>query len=169
MTYGCEVMILVDIGMPSCRIQYYYEQSNDAGLEGNLNLLEERRQDVDIRAATYIRRMEQHFNKMVKQRLFKVRDLVLREVGMMPKRQEENKLRPDWEGPYLVIANERLGSYQLEDLKEKEQNKAVVTLEHRAFNEVFCLRVDPHPSQIIKSQFCKPQTPFFCDCEIMQL
>lgn len=44
----------------------------------------------------------------------------MREEWMTSKQLEENKLGPNWEGPYRVIACERIGSYQLEDMSGKK-------------------------------------------------
>lgn len=57
--------------------------------------------------------VEHYFNKRVKPRSFKAGDLVLKETGVTT--QDEGKLGPWWEGPYVVVASNRLGSYCLKD------------------------------------------------------
>lgn len=49
---------------------------------------------------------------------FEVDDLVLREAGVTT--QDEGKLGPQWEGPYVLIANHRPGSCSLKDSQGKE-------------------------------------------------
>ena len=44
LTFRAEIVILVEIGMPSTRIEYYDEQKNLDQLRTNLDLLEEIRQ-----------------------------------------------------------------------------------------------------------------------------
>lgn len=101
--------------MPSHRVQNYHEEMNDRCLEGNLDLLEEMREEADGSATTYRRRTKQYFNK-VKAWLVRVGDLVLREMGRSTKRQEERKLGPRWEGPYVIVTSNKPDSYQLEDM-----------------------------------------------------
>ncbi|KAG6639419.1 hypothetical protein CIPAW_10G099100 [Carya illinoinensis] len=64
------------------------------------------------------RRTERYFNQRVKPRTFKIGDLSLRENRITM--QEEGKLGPYWEGPYVVITNNQPGSYFLKDAQGKE-------------------------------------------------
>ena len=50
--FGTEAVILVEIGMPSLRIQYRDLNNNVDKLRVNLNLLERLKEEASIRAAT---------------------------------------------------------------------------------------------------------------------
>lgn len=51
-------------------------------------------------------------------RTFKIRDLVVKETGSTT--QDEGKLGPRWEGPYVVVATNRSGSSHLRDSQGNE-------------------------------------------------
>ena len=53
MTYGAEVVILVEISMTSMRVVGFFPGSNDAQVSENLDFLEERRDMVSVRFADY--------------------------------------------------------------------------------------------------------------------
>lgn len=107
-------------------------------MEWNLDLLEEKREEAKVRAAAYKRRTVEFFNKKFKHQVFKVEDLVLREVEMATRRKEDGKLRPNFEGSYAVVANNRPDSYQLEDNEWKE---AATPLEFRAPKKIYYLPI----------------------------
>lgn len=43
----------------------------------------------------------------------------MREVKMTTKREEEEKLKPNWEGLYVIVTNNRPGLYLLKDMNGK--------------------------------------------------
>ena len=53
MTYGVEVVILVEISMTSMRVVGFSSGSNDAQVSENLDFLEERRDMVSVQLADY--------------------------------------------------------------------------------------------------------------------
>ena len=53
MTYGVEVVILVEISMTSMRVVGFFPGSNDAQVSENLDFLEERRDMVSVWFADY--------------------------------------------------------------------------------------------------------------------
>ena len=63
--------------------------------------------------------MRREHDKNIKQRVFRVRDLVLRKVMANTRKANEGKLGPNWEGPYKLISQTGVGSYWLEDLDGK--------------------------------------------------
>ncbi|GJV35195.1 reverse transcriptase domain-containing protein [Tanacetum coccineum] len=63
LTYGTEVVILAEIGMPTHRTSSVNEKTNDQKLHLNLNLLEERREIAAIREARYKQQVEKYYNK----------------------------------------------------------------------------------------------------------
>nr|GEW20485.1 hypothetical protein [Tanacetum cinerariifolium] len=67
LTYGIEVVILVEIGMPTHQTSSLNEKSNDQELRLNLDLLEEQKEIVAIMEATYKQQVEKYYNKKEKQ------------------------------------------------------------------------------------------------------
>ena len=55
-----------------------------------------------IKMLAYQQKMAELYNKQIRERSFKVRDLVLREVTLNTKNPTDGKLGPTWEGPYKV-------------------------------------------------------------------
>lgn len=80
MTYGAEAMSLVEVGVPSpCRI--HFDEITNEDLSGaELDFLEERRDDSQVRLASYQRKMMRYYNAKVKKRVFRIRELVLRKT-----------------------------------------------------------------------------------------
>ncbi|XP_077219742.1 uncharacterized protein LOC143853932 [Tasmannia lanceolata] len=56
LTFGTEAIIPIDIGVPSRRVTCFNERLNEGGLRANLDLLEEVREESQIRSAAYKQR-----------------------------------------------------------------------------------------------------------------
>ena len=69
----------------------------------DLNFIEERRKITAIEMQAYQRKVAELYNKQIRERSFKVGDLVLRNVTAKTKNPTDGKLGPTWEGPYEVI------------------------------------------------------------------
>lgn len=108
LAFGSEAVAPVEKGMPT-----YQEE--------HLDLLEERGEEVEVQNVLYKRRTEQYFNKLVKPRSFKVGNLVLKDTRVTA--QDKGKLGPCYDGPYIVTANQRPGSYSL---KDNERNYSIL-------------------------------------------
>ena len=80
MTYGVEAMIPVKVGVPMHRREFYNQDTNHELMCGELDLLEETRAQALLRVIEYQQRSARYFNSKVKERRFKVGDLVLRKV-----------------------------------------------------------------------------------------
>ncbi|GJW98307.1 reverse transcriptase domain-containing protein [Tanacetum coccineum] len=65
LTYGSEVVIPAEIGMPTHRTMMISEALNNAELRLNLDLLQERREMEAIKEAKYKKKMEQQYKKRV--------------------------------------------------------------------------------------------------------
>nr|GEX35546.1 reverse transcriptase domain-containing protein [Tanacetum cinerariifolium] len=76
--YGMEVVILVEIGMPTLRTVEVDQVGNNEALEINLDLLEERREEAAIREAKSKVKIEKYYNSKVRNTRFKPKDLVYR-------------------------------------------------------------------------------------------
>ncbi|GJT36367.1 hypothetical protein Tco_0926786 [Tanacetum coccineum] len=113
LTYGMEAVI------PAFRTAEVDVAENDEALEINLELLEERREQVAIREAKSKRQMEKYYNTKVRSASFKPGDLVYRS-NEASRVEDTGKLGPKWEGPYEVTEALGKGSYKLKDRNGKE-------------------------------------------------
>nr|GEW41758.1 reverse transcriptase domain-containing protein [Tanacetum cinerariifolium] len=101
LTYRTEVVIPIEIEMPTYRTAVVDVVSNDEELRLNLDLLEERRQRTAICEAGARLKMTKYYNARVRGVTFRLGDFVYRSndashavVG--------GKLGPKWKGPYEV-------------------------------------------------------------------
>nr|GFB96806.1 reverse transcriptase domain-containing protein [Tanacetum cinerariifolium] len=76
LTYGTEAVIPAKIGMPTLRTAKIDMVQNDEALEINIDLLEERREQEEIRKARSKEKMEKYCNSKVHNISFKPGDLV---------------------------------------------------------------------------------------------
>ena len=114
MVFGTESVIPVEIGMPSFRVSNFDKEINEAELRINLDLLEEKRENAELRQMAYKCQVAKYYNQRVRHRSFLPGDLVLRKVTLSTKEPNTGKLGPTWEGPYKVIKVSRPGTYWLE-------------------------------------------------------
>ena len=119
MTYGAEVIIPLETSFPTSRTSAFTPGGNDGLLEKNLDLIEERRENAMVQLAYYQHKLKQGYNTNVKLRPLAVGDLVLRTILRTTKNPAWRKLRPNWEGPYLITSVAGIGAYYLEDLDKK--------------------------------------------------
>lgn len=77
MTYGTEAVIPVEISLLNPRVAYFEQGSNNEGLVGSLDMLEEQREMVSVWLADYQQRLAQWYNRDVRPREFVSGDLVL--------------------------------------------------------------------------------------------
>jgi hypothetical protein len=79
-TFGTEVVISVEVGSLSYRVEHYNSGLNDKGIWLHLDLLQERRNKAQVTMVAYQRKFDQYFNKRVRYRDFDIRDCVLWKV-----------------------------------------------------------------------------------------
>lgn len=92
LTSESEMVVSVEVGMPIFRVKHFNQGSNDKKLKEQLDLLAEKRKEVEIRMAINKRKVEHYFNRRVKPRSFKVGNLILKETKTTT--QEEGKIGP---------------------------------------------------------------------------
>ena len=80
MTYGAEVVILLENGFPTMRTSTFTSDGNDELLRKNLDLVEERRENAMVQLAYYQHKLKQGYDMNVKLRPLAPGDLVLRKV-----------------------------------------------------------------------------------------
>jgi hypothetical protein len=88
-------------------------EENKQSLMVNLDLLPEVREDAALRNAAGKIKVAQRYNSRVKPRSMMAGDLVLRKKTP---RAGDNKLSPNWEGPYRVNDALGNGAYHLEEI-----------------------------------------------------
>ena len=118
MTYEAEVVIPIELGFPTLRINQFSTEGNNRLLSDSLDLVEERREVVAVKMAHYQQRLKQGYDKGVKLMPLALGDLVLRKVVGTTKNLAWEKLGPNWEGPYRITLVAGIGAYYLEDLDE---------------------------------------------------
>ena len=111
-------MVPVEVGIPLHRSKFYGQDTNHELICGELDVIEETQAQPLLRVTLYQQRSAQYFNSKVKERSFKVGDLVLRRVMQNKKEISAGVLGPNWEGLYTVIEVIRPGTYRLKKLDQ---------------------------------------------------
>jgi hypothetical protein len=95
LSYGVEAVIPLEVGMPTIQTTDFIVETNEDNLRKDLDLLEERRDLVVVRLASYQQRIRREHDKNVKPKVFQVGDLVLRKVMANTRKLNEGKLGPN--------------------------------------------------------------------------
>ena len=104
MTYGAKAVILLGTSFPTTRTNSFNLKDNDEQLTGNLDLIEEKRENVMVQLAYYQQKLKQGYNANIKLRPLTPNDLVLRKVVDAAKNPAWGKLWPNWEGAYRITS-----------------------------------------------------------------
>ena len=126
LAYGTEAISPVQIRLKSPRIELENVEHNDEALRLNLDLLDEKREQVLRRTEEYQRKTTRYYNQRVKPRSYMPGDLVLKKLLPARKNPAHRKLGPNWEGPYIISRVVRPGTYEL----QTEEGKIL----HHAWN-----------------------------------
>ena len=126
LAFGTEVVAPVEVGLKSPRIELASVEHNDEALRLNLDLLDEKREQVLKRTKDYQRKTVRYYNQKVKPRSYVPGDLVLKKLLPARKNPARGKLGSKWEGPYIVSRVVRPGNYEL----HMEEGKVL----HHAWN-----------------------------------
>ena len=84
----------MEVGLTSFRVKTYEDQKNQQELSGNLDLIDEVKEEAMKRMAKHKEAMARYYNKKVKVRRFNAVDLVLRKVSQATKDPSQGKLGP---------------------------------------------------------------------------
>ena len=109
--YGYEAVVPVKLGAGSLRRDNFDPEQDMILQQHELDFLEEKRCDSQLRVTAYQRCTAQYFNSKVKMRRFQEGDLVLRRVL-----HNKGALDPSWEGPYKIARVLTPGAFQLAHL-----------------------------------------------------
>ena len=114
LSFGTEAVAPVEVGIKSPRIELASEEHNDEALRLNLELMDEKREQVQRRTEEYQKKTTRYYNQRVKPRSYMPGDLVLKKLLPARKNPAHGKLGPNWEGPYIVSRVVRPGNYELQ-------------------------------------------------------
>ncbi|GJY20608.1 reverse transcriptase domain-containing protein [Tanacetum coccineum] len=116
---GLDAVIPAEIGMPTLRTAKVDLIKNGEALEINLDLIEEKGEQVAIQEAKSKAKMEKYYNSKVRGTSFRPGDMVYRSNDASHAK-DGGKLGPNWEGPYEVTESLGKGAYKL---KERNGNE----------------------------------------------
>ena len=119
LAFGTEAVAPIEVGLKSPRFEFTNTEHNEEILRLNLDLLEEKREQVLKRVEDYHRKTTKYYDRRVRPRSFKPRDLVLKKLLLVRKDPTHGKLGPNWEGLYVVSRIVRLGNYELQTYEGK--------------------------------------------------
>ncbi|XP_019160737.1 PREDICTED: uncharacterized protein LOC109157290 [Ipomoea nil] len=118
LSYGFEARAPAEVAIPPYRAQVYDPDMNEDNHKIELHPINEKRETATTRAENYQRQAKAYHDKRVRPRYFQVGDYVLRRhEASQP--LEGGKFAKRWEGPYIVTAVVRPGSYKLKTPKGK--------------------------------------------------
>ena len=113
LAFGTEVVAPVEIGLKSPRIELASVEHNEEALRLNLDLLDEKREQVLKRTKDYQMKTASYYDQKVKPRSYNPSDLVLKKLLPARKDPTHGKLGPNREGPYIMSRVVRPGNYEL--------------------------------------------------------
>ena len=93
MTYGAEIVILLEIGFPTLRTNASTSDDNNELLEKSLDLIKEWRENATVQLAYYQHKLKQSYDTNVKLRSLSPGDLVLRKVLGIKKESSLEKIK----------------------------------------------------------------------------
>ena len=114
LAFGTEVVALVEIRLKSPRIELASVENKEEALHLNLDLLDEKREQVLKCTKDYQRKTARYCDRKVKPMSYKPGNLVLKKLMPVRKDPTHGKLGPNWEGPYIVSRVVRPGNYELQ-------------------------------------------------------
>ena len=121
LAFGTKAVDPVEVGLKSLRIELENIEHNEEVLRLNLDLIEEKYEQVLKRMEDYHRKTTRYYDQRVKPRSYKPGDLVLKKLMPARKDPSHGKLGPNWEGPYILSRIIRPGNYEL----QKEEGKTL--------------------------------------------
>ena len=113
LAFGTEAVASLEVGLKSPRIELASVEHNEEALHLNLDLLDEKREQVLKRTEDYQRKTARYYDQKVKPRNYKLGNLVLKKVLPTRKNPAHVKLGPNWDGPYVVSRIVKPGNYKL--------------------------------------------------------
>nr|AAP05806.1 putative GAG-POL precursor [Oryza sativa Japonica Group]AAT76358.1 putative GAG-POL precursor [Oryza sativa Japonica Group] len=117
LVYGSEAMFPGELRHQSTRVQKHSDENQEKQRDIDVNLLEEHRERVAVRAASYQQALRRYHEKRIRACILSIGDYVLRRVQTQA---GQNKLSPKWEGPYTITQVLRPGAFKIADGDDRE-------------------------------------------------
>lgn len=117
MAFGMEAVIPLESRFPTLRTETFDPQTNDEAVATELVLAEEKRDDDQLKLASYQQEFARGYDRSVRLKKFNTNEWVWRKVVWA---SHKTKFKPNWEGPYRVVKEVGNGAYKLEDKDERE-------------------------------------------------
>ena len=113
MVYDAEVVLPCDILHDSPRVRMYEEREAELDRQDSLDALEEERDVAKAHFAFYQQHACRYQSREVRAKTYNVGELVLR----LPEKKKD-KLKPKWEGPFIIDEVLTGGAYRLRDASD---------------------------------------------------
>ena len=110
MVYGAEAVLPCDIIHDSPRVRMYEEREAELDRQDSLDALEEERDVAKARSTFYQQQARRYQSREVRAKAYNVGELVLH----LPDKKKD-KLKPKWEGPFIIDQVLTGGAYRLRD------------------------------------------------------
>ena len=107
LTYGTKAIILAEIECPSYGVGCYISKGTHLDLRNNLDLLEETRLITAIKNKVYKNKIAYYHNVKVKNKIFKLGDIVLRKLEEINNKKNRGKLALRWDNPFQINKNSK--------------------------------------------------------------
>ena len=95
LAFGTEAVTLVEVGLKSLRIEFTRAEHNEEVLHLNLDLLEEKHEQVLKCVEDYHRKTTRYYDRRVRLKSYKLSDLVLKKLLPTRKNPTHGKLGPN--------------------------------------------------------------------------
>ena len=122
MVYGAEAVLPCDIIHDSPRVRMYEEKEAELDRQDNLDALEEERDVAKARSAFYQQQARRDQSREVWAKTYNIGELVLR----LPEKKKD-KLKPRWEGPFVIDVVLTRGAYRLRNAYRLTPNAVFVS------------------------------------------
>ena len=119
LAFGTEAVALVEIELKSPMIELASVEHNKEALRLNLDLLDEKRDQVQKRKEDYQRKTTRYYDQKVKPRSYKPSDLVLKKLLLARKNPTHGKLGPTGKAPISCLTSSDLVTTNSKRKKEK--------------------------------------------------
>ena len=113
MVYDAEAVLPCDIIHDSPRVRMYEEREAELDWQDILVALEEERDAAKARSAFYQQQARRYQSREVRAKNYNIGELILR----LPEKKKD-KLKPKWEGPFIIDEVLTGGAYRLRDASD---------------------------------------------------
>ena len=119
LAFGTEAVAPVEVRLKSPRVEFANTEHNEEILRPNLDLLEEKREQVLKRAEDYHRKTTKYYDRRVRPKSFKPGDLVLKKTPTSKERSHTRESRTELGRTLRGIANNPTGQLRTSNRRGK--------------------------------------------------